>query len=58
MTYEVRVRAEEMGENRCRRTEVRLEQEPNCNASDHWGNEIKVWEAEVARLRLRLPNGC
>ncbi|QNK69472.1 RHS repeat-associated core domain-containing protein [Variovorax sp. PAMC26660] len=35
----------------------KLDQEPECNAANHWKNEIKVWEDEVARLRLRLPNG-
>lgn len=34
-----------------------LDKEPNCPASDHWRNEIKVWQAEIDRLRLRLPNG-
>ncbi|MFT7722454.1 MAG: RHS repeat-associated core domain-containing protein [Roseateles sp.] len=35
----------------------KLDKEPNCPASNHWRNEIKVWQSEIDRLRLRLPNG-
>lgn len=35
----------------------KLGKEPNCPASNHWRNEIKVWQSEIDRLRLRLPNG-
>jgi RHS repeat-associated protein len=35
----------------------RLDKEPDCQASNHWRNEIAAAEAEIARLRLRLPNG-
>ncbi|CAN5402842.1 hypothetical protein BH11PSE7_BH11PSE7_36860 [soil metagenome] len=35
----------------------KLDQEPNCPASNHWREEIKVWQTEIDRLRLRLPNG-
>lgn len=35
----------------------KLEQEPNCDAANHWRNEIAAAEAKIARLRLRLPNG-
>ena len=34
-----------------------LDKEPDCQASNHWRNEIAAAEAEIARLRLRLPNG-
>ena len=35
----------------------KLDQEPDCDAANHWRNEIKAAENEIARLRLRLPNG-
>ena len=35
----------------------KLDKEPDCQASNHWRNEIAAAEAEIARLRLRLPNG-
>jgi uncharacterized protein RhaS with RHS repeats len=35
----------------------KLDKAPNCPASNHWHNEIKTWQSEIDRLRLRLPNG-
>jgi len=35
----------------------KLDKEPDCQASNHWRNEIAAAEAEIARLRMRLPNG-
>jgi heme oxygenase len=35
----------------------KLDKDPDCQASNHWRNEISAAEAAIARLRLRLPNG-
>jgi RHS repeat-associated protein len=35
----------------------KIDQEPECDAANHWREEVKIWESEIQRLRLRLPNG-
>ena len=35
----------------------KIEKEPECDAVNHWREEIKIWEAEIQRLSKRLPNG-
>jgi RHS repeat-associated protein len=35
----------------------KLEEDPDCDPANHWRQEIKAWEAEIERLRRRLPNG-
>ena len=35
----------------------KLSQEPEGPAANHWRNEIKVWLAEINRLKGRLSNG-